>query len=116
MKAIEPVAGVEVDAVTTEKLKSDLRVLAADMQLYLRATANQATRRLAEARASAEDSLQAGKARAADLHAAAMERSRAAAAATDDYVRANPWQGMAICAVAGLVLGIVLAGGRDPES
>ena len=36
-----------------------------------------------------------------------MAKTRAAAKATEDYVRANPWQAVGIAAAAGLVLGIL---------
>jgi ElaB protein len=67
-------------------------------------------------RAKAEESLKAVKARVADLRDVALAKTRAAGRATDDYVRANPWQVSAICAVAGLVLGLLLARAGTPDS
>ena len=116
MKAMEPGAVVEIDRVTTDKLKADLRVLAADMDELLKATARQTGQRVAQARVRAEESLRAGRARVAELQDVALANTRAAGRATDDYVRANPWQAMSICAVAGLVLGIMLASGGTEDS
>jgi ElaB/YqjD/DUF883 family membrane-anchored ribosome-binding protein len=38
-----------------------------------------------------------------------MAKTRAAAEATEEYVRDNPWKALAIAAAAGLVLGILAA-------
>jgi ElaB/YqjD/DUF883 family membrane-anchored ribosome-binding protein len=106
----------EGDPVTIEKLKTDLRVLAADMEQLLKATASQTGQQVAQVRAKAEESLKLAKARVAELQDVALAKSRAAGRATDDYVRANPWQALAIGTFAGLVLGLMLTRGRDSDS
>jgi len=116
MNARESVTEAEGDRVTTDKLMADLRMLAADTEQLLKATAGQTGHQVAQVRARAEDSLRAAKARVADLQDAAMARTRAVGRATDDYVRANPWQVLAVCAIAGVVLGFLLAPGRDPDA
>jgi ElaB/YqjD/DUF883 family membrane-anchored ribosome-binding protein len=116
MNAREVVTDAEGDRVTTDKLIADLRVLAADTEQLLRATASQTGQHVAQARARAEESLQAAMARVADLQGVALARTRAAGRATDDYVHANPWQVMAICAAASLVLGFLLARGGVSDS
>ena len=107
---------VEGDRVTADKLKADLGALAADMEQLLKATASQTGRHVAQVRAKAEESLKAVKARVAVLQDVALARTRAAGRATDDYVHANPWQAMAIGAVAGFVLGLLLARGGDSDT
>ena len=104
----------ESERVTVDKLIADLNVLGNDMEQMLKATASETGQHLAQARAKAAQSLTAARARVADLQGAALVKTRAAGRATDGYVRANPWQVMAIAAAAGLVLGILLA--RDGES
>ncbi len=116
MNAEERVTDVEGDRVTVDKLKADLRVLAADMEQLLKATATQTGQQVARARAKAEESLQAAKARLAVLQGVALAKTRAAGRATDDYVHANPWQAMAIGAVAGFVLGLLLGRGGDSDA
>jgi ElaB/YqjD/DUF883 family membrane-anchored ribosome-binding protein len=59
------------------------------------------------------DRLMAVKARVADLQQVALAKTRVVGRATADYAHANPWQVMAIGAVAGLVLGFVLTRGGD---
>ena len=107
MNARELATGAEGDRVTTDKLMADLRVLAADTEQLLKATADQTGERIATARVKAEESLKAAKARLDEQEAAVMAKTRAAAKATEDYVRANPWQAVGIAALAGLVLGIL---------
>jgi ElaB/YqjD/DUF883 family membrane-anchored ribosome-binding protein len=55
------------DRITSDKLKADLRVLAADMEQLLRATAGQTGQHVAQVRARAEESLHAARARVARL-------------------------------------------------
>ena len=93
-----------------------VRALADDTEQLLKATANQTGRQIAQVRAKAEESLKAAKACVADLQALALAKTRAAGRATDDYVRANPWQVIAICAVTGFVLGSLLARGGTSDS
>jgi len=111
MNARDLMPGADGTRVTTDKVMADLRVLAADMEQLLRATASQTGVQVAQARARAEESLKAAQARVAGLQDEALAAGRAAGRATDAYVHANPWQVMSICAVAGLALGFVLTRG-----
>ena len=70
---------------------------------------NQTGERIAAVRAKAEQSLRAVKARLAEERAAVMARTKAAAKADDDHVRANPWKAVGVAVVFGLVLGILAA-------
>ena len=110
------VTGAESDRITTDKLIADLRMLAADMEALLKATASQTGQQVALVRARAAESLKLATARVADLQDVALARARAAGRATDDYVHANPWQVMSVCVVAGLVLGFVLTRGGASDS
>lgn len=112
-----PLSGGEINPVTMDKLRDDLRVLAGDMEQLLKATASQTGEQIAKVRAKAEESLGAAKVRIAEAQELALVRTRAAGRATNEYVRENPWRIMAIAAVAGLVLGLALARPSDaPES
>ena len=103
----------EGDRVTTDRLMADFRMLAADMEHLLKAAGNQTGQHAAQVRVKAEDSLRAAKARVAELQDMAATKTRAAGRATDDYVRANPWQVLAICTFAGFVLGSMLSRSRE---
>ena len=98
----------QMDVVTREKLVADLRVVIADADELLRATANLAGEKVAEIRVKAEENLRQAKAHLAVAEAALMERTKAAARATDDYVRANPWRAVGIAAGVGLVVGLLV--------
>ncbi len=104
------------DRVTTDKLMADFRMLAADMEHLLKAAGNQTGQHAAQVRVKVEDSLRTAKARVADLQDMAAAKTQAAGRATDDYVRANPWQVMAICTFAGFVLGAMLSRSRESDS
>lgn len=99
---------VTVDLVTREKLVSDLKVVIADAEELLRATANQAGEKIAEIRVKAEENLRNAKIRLARAEEAMLERTKAAARATDDYVRANPWRAVGIAAGAGFIVGLLV--------
>jgi len=92
-----------------DKLVDDLRMVVADAEELLKATANQTGERIAAARARAGESLQIAKARLEDAQAAVVERTRVAARATDEYVHDNPWQAIGVAATIGLILGALIA-------
>jgi ElaB/YqjD/DUF883 family membrane-anchored ribosome-binding protein len=84
------VTGAAGDRVTGDKVMADLRVLAADMEELLKATAGQTGHQVAQVRARAEESLAAVKARVAVLQQSALAHTRVVGRATDEYVHANP--------------------------
>lgn len=92
-----------------EKLVEDLKVVVADAEELLKATASQTGERIAAARAKAEESLRAAKVRLADAQASVVEKVKVAAKTTDDYVHENPWKAVGIAAVAGLLLGALIS-------
>jgi len=97
-----------MEQVTTEKLMVDLKVVVADVEELLKATANQTGERIAAARSKAEASLETAKARLAETQAALLARTKEAAKTTDGYVRANPWEAVGIAAVVGMLLGMLM--------
>jgi len=117
MTARERVTDADGDGVTTDKLMADIRVLADDTEELLKVAASKTGEQVAQARAKVEESLKTAKACAADLQDSMLARTRAAGRVTDDYVRANPWQVMVLCALTGFVLGALLTrrGPSDSE-
>lgn len=99
----------EMERVTKDKLMADLQTVVADAEELLKATANQTGERIAAARARAEESLKTAKARLAEAQAVVLARTKAAAKATDDYVKANPWKAVGMGTAAGLVIGLLIA-------
>jgi ElaB/YqjD/DUF883 family membrane-anchored ribosome-binding protein len=94
--------------VTKEQLITDFKVVVADAEALLKATANQGGEKLAEVRAKAEESLMVVKARMADAQEALLVKTRAAAKATDVYVHENPWNAVGVAAALGLLIGFLV--------
>ncbi len=95
--------------ISKEKLMEDLRIVVADAEELLKATANQTGERIAAARARAGESLQAAKTRLSNAQIAVMEKTKAVATSTDEYVHVNPWQAIGIAAAVGVLLGVVIS-------
>jgi len=96
-------------AASKKKLMEDLRLVVADAEELLRATASQAGEGAVVARARIQESLQVVKGRLSAAEAAVIERTRQAAKATDQYVHDNPWQSIGISACAGVIVGMLIA-------
>lgn len=95
--------------VSKEKLVADLKVVVADAEELLRATASQAGEKVSAARERIQASLATAKVKLTDAERALLEKSKLAAKAADEYVRENPWQAVGVAAVAGLVLGVLIS-------
>lgn len=98
--------------VSKEKLMQDLRVVVADAEELLRATAGQAGEKVAAVRERIQENLAAAKVRLVAAEEAVIARTKQAAKATDEYVHENPWKAVGIAAGAGLVIGMLIARGR----
>ncbi|MBK6639200.1 MAG: DUF883 domain-containing protein [Rhodocyclaceae bacterium] len=96
------------EAVTREKLLADVRLVIADSEELLRATAGQAGERITELRARAQDHLAAAKVKLAEAEVAMLDKTKAVARATDTYVHENPWAAVGIAAGAGLLVGLLI--------
>jgi ElaB/YqjD/DUF883 family membrane-anchored ribosome-binding protein len=95
--------------VTKDKLVADLKIVVADAEELLRATASQAGDKVSAARERIQASLATAKVKLSEAERALLEKTKQAAKATDDYVRENPWQVVGIAVAAGLVLGILIS-------
>lgn len=91
------------------KLVADLRVLIADTEELLRATAGQVGEKAVAARERIQASLAATKDKLAEAERALMEKTKQAARATDAYVHEHPWSAVGIAAAAGIVLGMLIS-------
>ena len=95
--------------VSKDKLVADLKIVVADAEELLRATASQAGEKVSAARERIQASLATAKVKLTDAEHALLEKSKLAAKATDEYVRENPWQAVGVAAAAGLVLGVLIS-------
>lgn len=94
--------------VTKEQLINDFKVVIADAEALIKATANQGGEAVTNLRAKAEESLAAAKVKLADAQGALIEKGKVAAQATDDYVHEKPWHAVGIAAGIGLVVGLLI--------
>jgi len=99
-------------SVSKERLMQDLRLVVADAEELLLATAGQAGEKAAAARERIQAHLSAAKDRLADAEVVVLEKTKAAARATDEYVQENPWRSVGIAAGVGLVIGMLISRGR----
>jgi ElaB/YqjD/DUF883 family membrane-anchored ribosome-binding protein len=99
----------EYSEVSKDKLVADMKVVMADAEELLKATASAAGDKVSAARARMEDSLRTARVKVAEAQEVVVDRAKAAARATDDYVHANPWRAVGIAAGVGLVIGMLIS-------
>ncbi|MGB7543078.1 MAG: DUF883 family protein [Burkholderiales bacterium] len=97
-----------MERANTDKLVQDLRLVVADAEDLLKATASQAGEKVNAARARAEESIRAAKTRLAETGEDVAERTRAAAQVTDKYVHDNPWTAIGTGAGLGFLIGYLI--------
>ena len=95
--------------VSREKLAADLRVVIADAEELLRATAGQMGEKAVVARERIQESLRVAKDKLARAEEVVIDKTKAAARATDDYVHDHPWGAVGIAAAVGLVIGMLIS-------
>ena len=95
--------------VSREKLASDLRVVVADAEELLRATAGQMGEKAVIARERIQESLRVAKDKLSRAEEVVVDKTKAAARATDDYVHDHPWGAVGIAAAVGLVIGMLIS-------
>ena len=98
----------ELTEVSKEKLVADFKVVVADAEELLKATAGQAGEKMADLRAKLQDNLHRARHSLAEAQTAVAEKTRLVARATDDYVHDIPWRSIGIAAGIGLVIGLLI--------
>lgn len=98
----------ELTSAQKDKLMADLQVVLADAEALLAATAGDAGAGVAELRSRVQASLASAKTGLIEAQAAVIDKAKAAAKATDEYVHENPWKSISIAAGAGLLIGLLL--------
>ena len=94
--------------VTKEKLISNVKLVIADSEELLRATAGQAGEKIAEIRARTQDRLAAAKIKLAEAEAALMDQAKQVGRVADDYVHDNPWRSVGVAAGFGFIVGLLI--------
>lgn len=99
---------IDMTNTSKQKLVSDMRVVVSDAEEILRATAGVAGEKMVDLRERIAERLRDAKLRLADAEAALVDKTKAAARATDDYVHDNPWKSVGIAAGVGFLLGLLV--------
>ena len=98
----------QMSVANKEKLVSDLKVVVSDAEELLRATAGAAGEKVGELRERFGVRLRDAKERLADAEVALLDKTKAAARATDDFVHDEPWKAVGVAAALGLALGVLI--------
>lgn len=93
---------------TKDQLVRDFKILVADAEALLKATAGQSGEAVAAVRAKVGESLAVAKVKMTEVEQLALERAKAAATATDEYVHDHPWHAVGVAAGVGLVIGLLI--------
>ena len=99
---------IEMSTSSKQKLIDDMKIVVADAEEILRATAGVAGEKMAELRERIGERVRDAKLRLEDAEVALVDRTKAAARATYDFVNDNPWRAVGIAAGIGLMLGIIV--------
>jgi ElaB/YqjD/DUF883 family membrane-anchored ribosome-binding protein len=95
-------------SVNRGKLAADLRLVLDDVDALLTQATAATGQQAQELRERASATLRAARHKLQDAQASAVESSRAAARATDNWVRENPWGAVGAAAGVAFVVGLLL--------
>ena len=98
----------DVSDVTKEKLFADVKLVIADTEDLLRATAGQAGDKIAEIRARTQDRLASAKIKLTEAEAVLVDKARQVGRVADDYVHDNPWRSVGVAAGFGFIVGLLI--------
>ena len=96
-------------AVARERVSADLRLLIDDAQRLLADASRYDDAQLAKVKQRLRDEVERIGAQLTDAQSAARDKVRQVAHDTDETVRGNPYAAMGVAAVAGLLVGALLA-------
>jgi ElaB/YqjD/DUF883 family membrane-anchored ribosome-binding protein len=91
-----------------EKLVDEFSAVLTEAEGLLKAAASETGDKARDLRSQVEAKLLGAKLRLQELEGQAVERAKAAAEATDQYVHTHPWQAIGVAAVVGLVAGLLI--------
>jgi len=98
----------DMSDVTKDKLIADVRLVIADTEELLRATAGQAGDKIADIRARTQERLATAKIKLAEAEAVVVDKAKQAGRAADDYVHDNPWRSVGVPAGFGFIIGLLI--------
>jgi len=93
----------------SSEMESDVSRAISGAEDMLSQAATSTGEKAAELRARALEQLKALRGRLQEAQELALQRSKAAARATDDYVHDNPWRAIGIAAGVGVLIGLLIS-------
>lgn len=90
-------------------VRNDMNTLVKDAQELFREASHATGEKADELRAKGLVLLEKAVERAHEVQAVAMEKGKAAARSTDEFVHENPWKAIGIAAGAGLLIGMLIS-------
>ena len=96
------------ESISKDKLAQDFKVVVADVEELLRATASQAGEKVSAVRERVQDSLHRAKVKLAEAEDIVVDKGKQAARVTDEYVHDHPWRAVAVAAGIGLIIGLLI--------
>jgi ElaB/YqjD/DUF883 family membrane-anchored ribosome-binding protein len=94
--------------ISRESLLDDFSAMLTEAEDLLRRAGNETGERAKDLRAQVEAKLLGAKLRLQELEGEAVDRAKAAARVTDDYVHDNPWRVIGTAAAAGFLIGLLV--------
>jgi ElaB/YqjD/DUF883 family membrane-anchored ribosome-binding protein len=92
-----------------EKLIDEFTTVLSEAEEMLKKAATETGEKARDLRSQVESKLLHAKLHLQELEGAAVDRAKAAARATDDYVHDNPWQAVGVAAAIGFLVGLVVS-------
>ena len=91
-----------------ESLLDDFSTMLTEAEDLLRRAGNETGERAKDLRAQVEAKLLAAKLRLQEMEGEAIDRAKAAARVTDDYVHDTPWRAIGAAVAAGFLIGLLV--------
>lgn len=90
------------------RLIEDFSAVIAEAEDMLKRAATETGEKARDLRSQVEAKLLTAKLRLQELEGEAIDKAKAAAKATDDYVHDNPWQAIGVAAAVGFLIGLAV--------
>jgi ElaB/YqjD/DUF883 family membrane-anchored ribosome-binding protein len=91
-----------------DKLVDEFAAVLSEAEEMLKRAATETGEKARDLRSQVETKLLRAKLSLQELEGQAVDKAKAAARATDDYVHDNPWQAIGIAAAVGVVVGLLM--------
>jgi ElaB/YqjD/DUF883 family membrane-anchored ribosome-binding protein len=91
-----------------DALVKDFTEVLTEADSLLKQATKESGEKASDLRAQVETKLRTAKAKLQDMQDDAMDRAKATARATDEYVRDNPWQALGVAAALGVLVGLLI--------